>query len=203
LTIFVRLAKFPPHQDESGCSDQPADPWQGGFPDRGCGRETRQTSGLSASPCLDRRQLLASAAALGVGNIPGVETAADVTNSGPAVPVAEIARSETAAWNVCAGTARKIKEIAARNIIRAEAGLPLLSVPQELRRMKHVTDAMAFEEFADRHRQTVWEEVLAPVREARGESNWFPSHLNERLAYQSRVSKSLRERFKRNAAPRP
>jgi hypothetical protein len=196
LTIFVRLAKFPPHQDESGCSDQPADPWQGGFPDRGCGRETRQTSGLSASPCLDRRQLLASAAALGVGNIPGVETAADVTNSGPAVPVAEIARSETAAWNVCAGTARKIKEIAARNIIRAEAGLPLLSVPQELRRMKEVADAMAFEEFAGRHRQAVWEEVLEPVRRQRGDPNWHPTRLMEGFAFQAQVNRILRERFK-------
>src|SRR3984893_10269352 len=151
---------------------------------------------------VDRRQLLVMAAALSIGTVPGIEAAAEVTNSGPAVPVAEIARSETAAWNVCAGTARKIKEIAARNIIRAEAGLPLLSVPQELRRMKQVTDAMAFEEFAERHRQAVWEEVLAPVREAKGQPNWFPSRLNEGLACQSRVSKILRERLERNAAPR-
>ena len=96
-------------------------------------KPTQSEPGLS----LDRRQLLVTAAALSIGTVPGIEAAAEVTNSGPAVPVAEIARSETAAWNVCAGTARKIKEIAARNIIRAEAGLPLLSVPQELRRMKH------------------------------------------------------------------
>ena len=123
---------------------------------------------------LDRRQLLMTAAALSIGTVPGIEAAAEVTNSGPAVPVAEIARSETAAWNVCAGTARKIKEIAARNIIRAEAGLPLLSVPQELRRMKQVTDAMAFEEFAERHRQAFWNEVLGPVRKARGEPKLAP-----------------------------
>ena len=160
-------------------------------------KPTQSEPGLS----LDRRQLLVSAAALSVGSIPGIE-AAEVSNSGQAVTVAKFARSETAAWNVCAGTARKIKEIAARNIIRAEAGLPLLSVPQELRRMKQVTDAMAFEEFADRHRQAVWEEVLAPVREAKGQPNWFPSRLNEGLACQSRVSKILRERLERNAAPR-
>jgi hypothetical protein len=145
---------------------------------------------------LDRRQLLAAtAAALGIGTVPGIEAAAEVTNSGPAVPVAEIARSETAAWNVCAGTARKIKEIAARNIIRAEAGLPLLSIPRELRRMKQVTDAMAFEEFADRHSQEVWDEVLAPVREARGEPNYRPTRWMEGLAFQAQVSKVLRERF--------
>jgi hypothetical protein len=124
---------------------------------------------------LDRRQLLASAAALSIGTVPGSEAAAEVANSARAATVAEILTSESATWKVCAGTARKIKEIAARNIIRAEAGLPLLSVPQELRRMKQVTDATAFEQFADRHRQAVWEEVLAPVREARGEPNYRPT----------------------------
>jgi hypothetical protein len=145
---------------------------------------------------IDRRQLLVAAAALSIGTIPGIEAAAEVTNSGPAVPVAEIARSETAAWNVCAGTARKIKEIATRNIIRAEAGLPLLSIPRELRRMKMVEDAMAFEAFADRYGESVWEEVLAPVREARGEPNWRPTRWMEGFAFQAQVGKILRERFK-------
>jgi hypothetical protein len=143
---------------------------------------------------VDRRQLLAAtAAALSIGTIPGIEAAAEVTNSGPAVPVAEIARSETAAWNVCAGTARKIKEIATRNIIRAEAGLPLLSIPRELRRMKMVEDAMAFEAFADRHGESVWEEVLAPARRY---PHWRPSRLMEGLAFQAQIGKILRERFK-------
>jgi hypothetical protein len=65
---------------------------------------------------LDRRQLLAAAAALSVGNIPGVE-AAKAANSGQALTVAEMPTSESPAWNVCAGTARRIEEIAARNII--------------------------------------------------------------------------------------
>jgi hypothetical protein len=62
--------------------------------------------------------------------------------------------------------------------------------------MKQVTDAMAFEEFADRHRQAVWEEVLGSVRETRGEPNWYPSRFLDGLLYQSRVSRILRERFK-------
>ena len=62
--------------------------------------------------------------------------------------------------------------------------------------MKQVTDAMAFEEFADRHRQAVWEEVLAPMREARGDPHWRPSRLMEGLAFQAQVGKILRERFK-------
>ena len=143
---------------------------------------------------LDRRQLLASAAALGIGKVPGIETA-EISNSGQAATVAKFARSETAAWNVCSSTAQKIEEIAARNIIRAEAGLPLLSIPRELRRMKNVDNAAEFEEFAERHRQAVWEEVLAPVREARGEPNWHPSTFMEGLVFQAQVSKILHERF--------
>jgi hypothetical protein len=143
---------------------------------------------------IDRRQLLASAAALSIANIPGVQ-AAEVSNTGQAATVAEIPTPETAATNVCAGTAQKIEEIAARNIIRAEAGLPILSVPRELRRMKQITDAMAFEDFADRHRQAVWDAVLAPMREAKGEPNWRPIRWMEGLAFQAQVGKSLRERF--------
>jgi hypothetical protein len=144
---------------------------------------------------LDRRQLLASAAAVSVGNIPGAEAAVEATTSGPAVTVAEIPTSDATAWNVCSSTARKIEEIAARNIIRAEAGLPLLSIPRELRRIKQVADAAAFEAFADRHRQSVWEEVLAPVRQTRGEPNWYPTGFMEGLAFQAQVSRILREQF--------
>ena len=144
---------------------------------------------------VDRRQLLASAAALSIGTVPGIEAAAEVANSGPAVPVAEIARSETAACNVCAGTAQKIQEIASRNIIRAEAGLPLLSIPKELRRMKQVADAREFEEFADRHRQAVCDEVLASARQARGNRQWRPTRLMEGFAFQAQVNRILRKRF--------
>ena len=144
-------------------------------------------SGLS----LDRRQLLASVAA---GLAPIAESA------GPAYPAeatneATIPASDVPALNVCAGTAKKIGEVARRNIIRAEAGLPLLSIPKELRRMKMVEDAAAFEEFADLRRQAVWNEVLAPVRQARGEPNWRPTRLMEELAFQAQVSRTLRERF--------
>ena len=58
-----------------------------------------------------------------------------------------------------------------------------------------VEDAMAFEAFADRHGESVWEEVLAPVREAKGDPNWRPTGFMEGLAFQAQVSKILRERF--------
>ena len=58
-----------------------------------------------------------------------------------------------------------------------------------------VEDATAFEEFADRHWQAVWDEILAPVRVARGEPNWRPTRLMEGFAFQAQVGKILRERF--------
>jgi hypothetical protein len=151
---------------------------------------------------LDRRQLLAAAAALSIGNIPGAEAAVEATTSGPAVIVAEIPTSDSPAWNRYAGTAQKIEEIVARNVIRAEAGLPLLSVARELRRMKQAADATAFEQFADLHGQAVWDEVLGPVREARGEPNWRPIRWMEGLAFQAQVGKILRERFARATSDR-
>src|ERR1700730_17134906 len=98
---------------------------------------------------LDRRQLLASAAALSLGNIPVIEA----PEASKAVTVAKVPTSKTTTWPVCAFTARKIGKIVQRNRIRQEAGLPLLSIPKELRRMKHAADAREFEDFADRHRQ--------------------------------------------------
>jgi hypothetical protein len=108
--------------------------------------------------------------------------------------------------NVCAITARRLEKIAERNRIRAEAGLPLLSIPKELRLMKEVDDAAAeteqFEAFAAVHRQSVWEEVLAPVREARAQPKWWPSSWLEGLGYQAQVSKRLHKLWTDNAHSR-
>jgi hypothetical protein len=144
---------------------------------------------------LDRRQLLAATAVVtAAGIVPNAEATA-VANASKAAKGVTIPASETPALNVCASIAQKIQEIASRNIIRAEAGLPLLSIPKELRRMKQVADARKFEEFADRHRQAVCDEVLALARQASGEPNWRPTRLMEGYAFQAQVSKILRERF--------
>ena len=121
-------------------------------------RQTQSESGLS----LDRRQLLTSVAVITTARLAPLAESAGPAYPAEAATEATIPASDVPALKVCAATAQKIEEIAARNIIRAEAGLPLLSIPRELRRMKQITDAMAFEDFADRHRQAVWEEVLAP-----------------------------------------
>lgn len=140
---------------------------------------------------LTRRQLLASGAGLaGAGIAPGMDPArgADATKVGAPPTTAVV-------LNVCPETARRIAEITGRNRIRAEAGLPLLSIPTELRRMKNTADAAKFEAFAEVHRKAVCDEVLAPERKKRGLPNWRPETFMEGLAYQGRVGRILRQRF--------
>ena len=194
---------------------QPADPWQGGSLTGDVVVETanQRSACLSLMPrwesdmatpkqsepslSLDRSQLLMTAAALtAAGTVPSAE-AAGGHEFWPSSHRRRNRKHRRPRLGMFApGPLGKLRKLPQRNIIRAEAGLPLLSIPKELRRMKQVTDAMAFEEFADRHRQAVWEEVLAPVRAARGEPNWRPTRLMEGLAFQAQVGKILRERFK-------
>ena len=86
---------------------------------------------------MNRRQLLATVAAIPMSGILPPQVTAD------AVPVPSIPTSEPSPLNLCAATARRIEEIIARNRVRAEACLPLLSIPKELRRMKEADDANA------------------------------------------------------------
>jgi hypothetical protein len=104
------------------------------------------------------------------------------------------------ALNVCAVTARRLEEIAERNRIREEAGLPLLSIPTELRRMKEVADATDFQALSAVHRQAVWDEVLAPERKRRGQPDWRPWSFLEGLGYQAQVSRILRARLLRKGS---
>jgi hypothetical protein len=150
-----------------------------------------------AEPSLsfDRRQLLAATAVVTAAGIAPNAEGAEAANSAGAVNAAKVPALDIPALNVCASTARKIEEVAERNRIREEAGLPLLSISKELRKIKNAEIAAEFEDFADQHRQAVWDEVLAPVREARGEPNWRPTRLMEGLAYQAQVNRILRKRF--------
>src|SRR5689334_7040808 len=97
-------------------------------------------------------------------------TSAEVALIPGPVPVAH-----PPALNVCAATARRIEEIVARNQIPEEVGLPLLSIPKELRRVKTADDLAEFERFAAQHRDAVWKEVLVPVRETKGDPHWRPN----------------------------
>ena len=140
---------------------------------------------------MNRRQLLATVSVIPMSGIVPPQVFAD------AVPVPSMP-SEPSPLNVCAATARRIEKITARNRIRAEACLPLLSIPTELRRMKEAADAAKFEAFANAHHAAVWDEVLATKRKARGEPNWHPSGWMEGLALQGEISSALRQRFERS-----
>jgi hypothetical protein len=148
-------------------------------------------------PLIHRRRLLATGAA--------VVTAAIVPRAGCAKTALTNAAQpatlpvETPALKLCAATARRLLDIARRNEIRREAGLPLLSTVKELRRMKEHEDGelrrIEFEQFEAQHQKEVWDAVLRPRREAEGDLNWFPRNWAEGVGYQSDVYKILRERF--------
>jgi hypothetical protein len=157
-------------------------------------RDMARQNQSEQSVSLDRRQLLAATAVVTAARIvPNAEAAG--ADPAQAINAATISLSENSALNVCASTARKIEEVAERNRIREEAGLPLLSISKELRKIKNAETAAEFDEFAAVHRRAVWEEVLAPVRVARGEPNWRPTRLMEGFAFQAQVNRILRKRF--------
>jgi hypothetical protein len=146
---------------------------------------------------INRRRLMAAAAAVtATGILSGVKladaAAADVLQSSALTLEAERA-------NCCAATARRLVEIARRNEIRREAKLPLLSIPEELRRMKEHEDGelrrIEFEQFEAQYQKEVWDAVLRPRREAKGDPNWFPRNWSEGVQYQFDVHKILRERL--------
>jgi len=166
LISFPGPAKFLVHQDEGICSLQPADPRQGGSltgmwsdsdKPADCltslmhNEEDRMAEPIQPKLTLtmNRRQLLATVAAIPMSGIVPPQVSAD------AVSVPSIPTSEPSPLNVCAATARRVEEITARNRIRAEACLPLLSIPKELRRMKTEAETVAFEAFANAHRGAV------------------------------------------------
>ena len=122
---------------------------------------------------INRRHLLTSAAIVGVApTIPRASFArSKITNLDcPAPP-----NSEVQARSLSHMTILRLREIAERNSVRQEAGLPLLSVPKELRRMKEAANVEKFRAFAEANRKRVFAKMLGRVRRRSGEPNWTPS----------------------------
>ena len=145
---------------------------------------------------INRRRLLTSSVA---ATAAGIVLLGHSAETGAAQAVIEVDHPpsftpEVRPRNVSAATARRLLEIARRNEIRQEAGLPVLSIPKELRRMKELEGLQAFEAFAAAHRKAAWDEVLKSRRETRDHSNWQPSWM-ERLALQNEVNQLLRQRY--------
>jgi hypothetical protein len=140
---------------------------------------------------LDRRQLVRGvAAATAISALPASEPAV-------AAPQ-EIEATKLAGWSrFSVGTCGRLEEIAFRNRLRKEAGLPLLSVAKELRRMKTVADKQRFGQFATLHRKAVWGEVLKLFRDEIGDPNWSPTNWIVAMGFQARVDGILRHRYQR------
>ena len=138
---------------------------------------------------LDRRQLLRNAAvATAIRALPARERAV-------AAPQ-EIEAANLADWShFSADTLRRLEEIALRNRLRKEAGLPLLSVVKELRRMKTVEDGERFNQFVALHKKAVWNQVLKSVRDGMGDPNWSPNSITG-MGIQANVLAILRRRYK-------
>jgi hypothetical protein len=145
---------------------------------------------------IDRRRLLKTSVA-----ITAVNFAPDLAPSETAsvVSVQSVSTASEGILNVCATTARRIAEIRRRNETRREAKLDLLPIAKELRRMKEQDDSQKFSEafgqFAAKHRQAVWNEVLKSRRELEG-PNWWPSWITG-MGYQGEVFRILREHLRR------
>jgi hypothetical protein len=128
---------------------------------------------MAIFPNLNRRQLLNSAATITVAGVaPNVGLEAHANS--------EIAHQAQAlvppqAQNFSAVTLLRLREIAERNRVRQEAGLPLLSVPKELRRMKEVADTEKFRNFAQAHRRRIDQKMLDWVRRQYGDPQWAPT----------------------------
>jgi len=139
---------------------------------------------------LDRRQLLRNAAAAtAIRALPASERAV-------AAPQEIEASANLVAWShFSAATLRRLEEIALRNRLRKEAGLPLLSVVKELRRMKTVEDGERFNQFVALHKKAVWNQVLKSVRDGMGDPNWSPNSITG-MGIQANVLAILRRRYK-------
>lgn len=90
-----------------------------------------------------------------------------------------------------------------RNNIGRKAGLPPLSIVKELRRMKQQDEQGKFERFEADHRETIWDAVLKPRREAEGDPNWRPKSYMEGMGFQRQVRKILWQKYRASTPTRP
>ncbi len=106
---------------------------------------------------------------------------------------------EAEAANVCAVMATRLAEIARRNRLRNEYGLPLLSVAAELRRMKAAADIEKVEKFRDALREPVFQKLLARARRQYGDAAWTPKDFCERWQLSNEVEMRLKRLHERVA----
>ena len=159
---------------------------------------------MAIVPNINRRRLWTSAATITVTgilpNIAHTEALADVQIVHQKKPLAPSA--DVQARNFGSVTVLRLRNILERNAIRQEAGLPLLSVPKELRRMKKAADAEKFRKFADAHQEGVYHKMLAKVQRQCGDPNWAPTSMLSAMWFGAQVNRELSTLFRRNTVGR-
>jgi hypothetical protein len=129
-------------------------------------------------PNIDRRQLLISAATVPLAGIaPNIARGEALAKSEIAQPtkMLSLSSADVEHCNFDRVTVLRLRDVAERNRARLEAGLPLLSVAKELRRMKEAADTETFRKFADAHHKRVYDKMLARTRGQCGDPNWAPT----------------------------
>jgi hypothetical protein len=132
---------------------------------------------MTILPNLSRRQLLSTAATAAVAGIaPSITFDAHARSEiAPQAQALAPSSKEAHVQNFSAVTLLRMREIAERNRVRQEAGLPLLSLATELRRMKDVADDKKFRTFTEAHRDRIYEKMLARVRRQCCDPQWAPT----------------------------
>jgi hypothetical protein len=149
---------------------------------------------------INRRHLLTSAATTAVVGIArNIPRASFIAHSELTPPYPELQPG-----NFSNITSLRLREIAERNSIRQEAGLPLLSVPKELRRMKEAADAEKFRAFVEANRKRVYAKMHRRMRRRSGDSNWTPSGVlsGGGLWFSAQVDRQLRALYRRKTRTR-
>ncbi len=144
---------------------------------------------------LDRRRFLASAALATTASITAVVNLSETALAETVQPL--LPPSEVPPVNVSAVTACRITEIIERNNLRKESGLPLLSIPRELRRIKTAEAYARFAKFSEVFRKRVQEKMLAQCRRQCGDPNWVPNWMLSGMALEYEVSRELRKLYGR------
>ncbi len=146
---------------------------------------------------VNRRRLLTAAAAITATGIVPTGNQADTAAAAVIQSSAIAPEAEAEATNFCAITATRLEEIARRNRLRKESGLPLLPVAEELRRMKTAADAETFERFRYARRQPVFQKMLTRARRQHGDAAWTPKDFCERWQFSREVEMRLRRLYER------
>jgi len=100
-----------------------------------------------------------------------------------------------------------IKEVEARNKLRGEAGLPLVSVPKEVEKISEAERYRDFSDCCEAHKDLhdkIADEVLAKERLSRHDPTWVPRGLlNGAGAYGSQIQERMRQIWKLAASLSP